>query len=55
MIHSFEIILVLLITVIALETLARRIEIPSPFLLLPVGILLGFINRYPRPSRWIRI
>ncbi len=48
MIHTFEIVLVLLTTVIALETLARRLAIPSPFLLLPAGILLGFIDRFPR-------
>jgi Na+/H+ antiporter len=43
-----EIILVLLSTVFVLEALARRIALPSPFLLLPAGILLGFVNHFPR-------
>src|SRR5258706_6528 len=47
MIHSFEIILVLLCTVVALEVLARRVALPSPFLLLPAGILLGFVPVFP--------
>src|SRR5579872_1434327 len=47
MIHLFEVILVLLCAVIALETLSRRAALPSPFLLLPAGILLGFIPGFP--------
>ena len=47
MIHTFEIILVLIVTVVALEAAARRIQLPSPFLLLPAGILLGFIHPFP--------
>ena len=43
MIHTVEIVLLLLCTVIALEVMAKRIALPSPFLLLPAGILLGFI------------
>jgi monovalent cation/hydrogen antiporter len=48
MVHSFEIVLILLCTVIALEVMARRIALPSPFLLLPAGILLGFLDHFPR-------
>jgi len=47
MIHSFEIILVLLCTVVALEAAARHFAMPSPFLLLPAGILLGFVPHFP--------
>ncbi len=47
MIHSFEIILILLCTVVALEAVAGRIALPSPFLLLPAGILLGFLPMFP--------
>jgi Na+/H+ antiporter len=47
MIHSIEVILVLLCTVVALELAARRVALPSPFLLLPAGILLGFIPDFP--------
>ena len=50
MIHSLEIVLVLLATVIGLEVLARRIALPSPFLLLPAGILLGYVPRFPHLS-----
>src|SRR5258708_37982513 len=45
--HSFEIILVLLCTVVALEVMVRRVALPSPFLLLPAGILLGFAPNFP--------
>jgi monovalent cation/hydrogen antiporter len=48
MIHTFEIILVLIIVVIALEATAKRIALPSPFLLLPAGICLGFLDHFPR-------
>ena len=47
MIHSFEMILILLCSVVTLEALARRIAMPSPFLLLPAGILLGFVPLFP--------
>src|SRR5262245_32611272 len=47
MIQSVEIILALLGTVVLLELLARRAALPSPFLLLPAGILLGFIPNFP--------
>jgi len=47
-IHSLEIILLLLCVVMALEAVAQRVALPSPFLLLPAGILLGFIPRFPR-------
>jgi Na+/H+ antiporter len=47
MIHFFEIILLLLCTVVALEAISRRVELPSPFLLLPAGIVLGFLPRFP--------
>src|ERR1019366_10458570 len=30
-----------------MELLARRVALPSPFLLLPAGILLGFVPRFP--------
>jgi len=46
-IHTFEIILILLVTVVVLEAAARRLALPSPFLLLPAGILLGFVPRFP--------
>ena len=48
MIHSLEIILLLLCAVVALEALAQRAALPSPFLLLPAGILLGFVPGFPR-------
>lgn len=47
MISSLEIILLLLCTVVALEVIARRVALPSPFLLLPAGILLGFVPHFP--------
>ncbi len=47
MIHSFEIILILLGTVVALEVMSRRVALPSPFLLLPAGILFGFLPGFP--------
>ena len=47
MIHSVEIILVLMGTVVALEVISRRVALPSPFLLLPAGILLGFVPHFP--------
>ncbi len=47
MIHSLEIILLLLCTVVALEAAAQRASMPSPFLLLPAGILLGFVPGFP--------
>src|SRR5580700_8500636 len=50
MIHNLEIVLVLLVTVIGLEIAARRIALPSPFLLLPAGILLGYVPRFPHLS-----
>ena len=46
-IHSFEIILVLLCTVVALEATARRVALPSPFILLPAGKLLGYVPNFP--------
>ena len=48
MTQTLEIVLVLLAAVIGLETLARRIALPSPFLLLPAGILLGYAPGFPR-------
>src|SRR5471032_2362222 len=48
MVHSIEIMLVLLCTVVALEAMDRRMTLPSPFLLLPAGILLGFVDHFPR-------
>src|SRR5437867_8681902 len=50
MIHLFEVILVLICAVVALEATARRVALPSPFLLLPAGILLGFIPGFPHIS-----
>jgi CPA1 family monovalent cation:H+ antiporter len=47
MIHTLEIVLILLATVIGLEVAARRVALPSPFLLLPAGILLGYVPRFP--------
>ena len=47
MIHSVEIILALISTVVALELLARWVALPSPFVLLPAGILLGFVPQFP--------
>jgi Na+/H+ antiporter len=46
-IHSFEVILILLVAVVALEAVARHVALPSPFLLLPAGILLGFLPHFP--------
>ncbi len=48
MINSLEIVLLLLSTVVVLEVIARRITLPSPFLLLPAGILLGFVPEFPQ-------
>src|SRR5258706_7656295 len=48
MIHSLEVILVMLTTVVALEVVARRVALPSPFLLLPAGIILGFVPHFPQ-------
>jgi Na+/H+ antiporter len=45
--HALEIVLILLATVVGLEVVARRISIPSPFLLLPAGILLGYMPHFP--------
>jgi Na+/H+ antiporter len=45
--HTLEIVLVLLAAVIGLEIAARRVALPSPFLLLPAGILLGYAPRFP--------
>jgi len=47
MIHSFEVILILLVAVVALEAMARHVDLPSPFLLLPAGILIGFLPNFP--------
>src|SRR5262252_711185 len=47
MINSVEVILLLLITVVALELLAHRLKLPSPFLLLPAGILIGYLPHFP--------
>src|SRR5258708_31627737 len=47
MIHSFEVVLVPLCALVALEVMSRRPELPSPFLLLPAGILLGFAPGFP--------
>ena len=47
MIPSLEITLALLAIVIGLEVAARRVALPSPFLLLPAGILLGYVPRVP--------
>lgn len=41
--HSVEIVLALLALVVVLEVVAHRFALPSPFLLLPAGILLGFV------------
>src|SRR5665213_3747895 len=46
MIHALEIALILLLTVIGLEVMARRIALPSPFLLLPACILLGYVPHF---------
>jgi CPA1 family monovalent cation:H+ antiporter len=50
MTQTLEMILVLLATVIGLEVAARRIALPSPFLLLPAGILLGYVPHFPHLS-----
>ncbi len=47
MIHSLELVLGLIIVVIGLEVAARRVAVPSPFLLLPAGILLGYLPHFP--------
>jgi CPA1 family monovalent cation:H+ antiporter len=47
MAHNLEIVLALLAAVIALEVAARRVALPSPFLLLPAGILLGYAPGFP--------
>jgi len=47
MIYSLEIVLLLLCAVVSLELLSRRVALPSPFLLLPAGILLGFVPGFP--------
>src|SRR5262245_7878787 len=46
-IHSVEVILLLLSTVVAIELGARRIDLPSPFLLMPAGILIGYLPNFP--------
>ncbi len=48
MIHALETILIAVATVIGLEIAARRVALPSPFLLLPAGILLGYAPHFPR-------
>lgn len=48
MTHTLEITLVLLATVVVLEVLARRVALPSPFLLMPAGIVLGYAPGFPR-------
>ena len=47
MTETLEIILVLLAAVIGLEVAARRASLPSPFLLLPAGIILGYVPYFP--------
>src|SRR3954468_612785 len=47
MIHTVELILALLAAVVVLELAARRLAIPSPFLLLPAGIALGYLPNFP--------
>jgi Na+/H+ antiporter len=47
MIHSVEVIIALLGMVILLELLAHHLSLPSPFLLLPAGILLGYLPNFP--------
>src|SRR5258706_16096429 len=48
MIHSLEVIIVMLRTVVALEGVARQVALPSPFLLLPARIILGFVPHFPQ-------
>jgi CPA1 family monovalent cation:H+ antiporter len=50
MIHPLEIALTLVCMVVALELLARRAALPSPFLLLPAGILFGYLPYVPHVS-----
>jgi monovalent cation/hydrogen antiporter len=47
MLPTLEATLALLAAVIALEIAARRISLPSPFLLLPAGIVLGYLPGFP--------
>ena len=39
--------MILLVAVVALEAMARHVALPSPFLLLPAGILFGFVPHFP--------
>src|SRR5436305_1792262 len=48
MVHSLEIALILIGIIVILEVIARGIKLPSPFLLLPAGILLGFLPHFPQ-------
>lgn len=48
MIQSLVAALVLVSTIGALQVVARRVALPSPFLLVPAGILLGFVPRFPQ-------
>jgi CPA1 family monovalent cation:H+ antiporter len=45
--HEFEIVLVLLAAVVALATLARRIGVPYPILLVLGGLVLAFVPGLP--------
>ena len=45
---EIEMILVLLVAVAALATLANRIEVPYPILLVLGGLVLGFVPKLPR-------
>ena len=45
---QIEVVLVLLIAVSVLVTLARRIEVPYPVLLVLGGLVLGFVPALPR-------
>ncbi|HXT02192.1 MAG TPA: Na+/H+ antiporter [Elusimicrobiota bacterium] len=47
MLQALEAALALFAVVIGLEIAARRIALPSPFLLLPAGIVLGFLPGFP--------
>src|SRR5437016_11572139 len=50
MIETIEAVLALVFAVVALELVARRIRLPSPFLLVPAGILWGFLPGLPQVS-----
>src|SRR6185312_4000832 len=47
MLQALEAALALFAVIIGLEIAARRVALPSPFLLLPAGIALGYLPGFP--------